>query len=117
MAQLFTAAIVLAMAPTFLLSAERAYANQATVTGLDKLHAQAREGGRTCMTEHEHGGEGSLPSKKGASEAAARHWESFTVWEYGKAWGSYRLAAGKKMECAAGGAGWVCKTAARPCRN
>ena len=74
-------------------------ANQAASTGLDKLHDQARVGGRTCMTDHEHGGEGSLPSKKGASEAAIRHWEGFTIWEYGKTRGSYRLAVGRKMDC------------------
>lgn len=91
-------------------------ANQATSTGLDKLHDQARVGGKTCMTDHEHGGEGSLPSKKAASEAAIRHWESFTTWEYGKAWGSYRLAAAKRMDCRTGGSGWLCKTTARPCR-
>ncbi len=93
------------------------HAQQGGLTGLDKLHPQARVGGKTCMTDHEHGGEGTLPSKKGASEAAVRHWESFTAWEYGKPWGSYRLAAAKKMDCQQGGSGWVCKTTARPCRR
>jgi len=91
-------------------------ANQAATTGLDKLHDQARVAGKTCMTDHEHGGEGTLPSKKGASEAAIRHWEGFTTWEYGKVWGSYRLAVGRKMDCQTGGSGWLCKTTARPCR-
>lgn len=92
-------------------------AQKTGVTGLDKLHAQARVGGKTCMVDHEHGGEGTLPSKKGASEAAIRHWESFTVWEYGRPWGSYRMAAAKAMDCQAGGSGWQCKATARPCRN
>jgi hypothetical protein len=92
-------------------------AQKAAATGLDKLHAQARVGGKTCMTDHEHGGEGTLPSKKGASEAAIRHWESFTTWEYGKPWGSYRQAVAKKMDCQSGGSGWLCKTTARPCRR
>jgi hypothetical protein len=92
-------------------------AKQASLSGLDKLHEQARVGGKTCMTEHEHGGEGTLPSKKGARQAAIRHWQSFTTWEYGRAWGRYRLAAARKMDCQAGGSGWLCKTTARPCRR
>jgi hypothetical protein len=86
------------------------------LTGLDKLHQQARVAGKICMTEHEHGGEGALASRRGAEAAAIRHWESFTAWEYGKPWGRYRLAVGKNMECANGGAVWVCNTRARPCR-
>ncbi len=110
-----TAALAIAVSIS---AASSVSATQATaLTGFDKLHAQARVDGKTCMTEHEHGGEGTLPSKKGATEAAVRHWESFTAWEYGKTWGSYRLASGKRMECTQGGAGWICRTAARPCRR
>lgn len=87
------------------------------LTGHDKLHQQMRVGSKICMTEHEHGGEGTLASKKGAEAAAIRHWESFTAWEYGKPWGRYALAAGQKMECKAAGTGWVCSTRARPCRT
>lgn len=87
------------------------------LTGLDKLHQQARIGGKLCMTSHEHAGEGSLPSRRGAEAAAIRHWEGFTAWEYGKPWGSYGLAVGRKMECSNSGSAWACSTRARPCRS
>lgn len=112
----YTARIALVLAAAAW-SGGPAEAQKSAMTGLDLLHAQARVGGKTCMTDHEHGGEGTLASKKGASEAAIRHWESFTAWEYGKAWGSYRLADAKTMDCQAGGSGWFCKTTARPCRR
>ena len=88
----------------------------AGLTGLDKMHQQTNVGGKVCMTDHEHGGEGALSSRKGAEAAAIRHWEGFTAWEYGKPWGRYSVAAGRKMECKNGGSGWVCSTRARPCR-
>jgi hypothetical protein len=81
------------------------------------LHAVARTGGKTCMIEHEHYGEGSLPSRHGAEAAARRAWESFTAWEYGTAWGSYAAAAGAKMSCEQASGRWTCKTTARPCRR
>jgi hypothetical protein len=86
-------------------------------TGLDKMHAQARVGGKTCMTEHEHYGEGTMPSRRGAELAAKRAWTNFTAWEYGKSWGNYAAAADKKMDCSQSGSMWVCKTTARPCRS
>jgi hypothetical protein len=39
------------------------------VTGIDAIHAQRREAGRLCMTSHEHAGEGSMPSRRGAEAA------------------------------------------------
>ena len=87
------------------------------VTGFDKLHQQARIGGKVCMTDHEHACESQPSLKKGAVAAAICHWENFPVWEYGKPWGKHALAAGQKMDCKAGGAGWVCATRARPCRS
>ena len=39
------------------------------------------------------------------------------TWEYGTAWGSYRLAASKTMECSQNGATWSCTTQARPCKR
>ena len=85
-------------------------------TGLDRLHAQARVGGKVCMTEHEHYGEGTMASRRGAELAAMRAWSRFTAFEYGSQWGSYRAAAGKKLDCSQAGRSWVCKTWARPCR-
>jgi hypothetical protein len=112
----FAATITMALA-AFVWSGSPVRAQKSPVTGLDKLHEQARVGGKTCMIDHEHGGEGTLPSRKGASEAAIRHWESFTAWEYGKPWGSYRLAAARKLDCQSGGSGWLCRVTARPCRR
>lgn len=88
----------------------------AETTGLDRLHAQARVGGKVCMTEHEHYGEGSMPTRRGAELSAMRSWSGFTALEYGRPWGRYALAAGKRMDCSGSGGRWVCKTSARPCR-
>lgn len=88
----------------------------AEVTGLDGLHAQARVGSKVCMTEHEHYGEGSMPTRRAAELAAIRSWSGFTAFEYGRPWGSYQLAVGKAMECSNSGSSWLCKTRARPCR-
>lgn len=90
----------------------------AQTTGLDRLHTQARVGGKTCMTEHEHYGEGTMRTKRGAELAAMRAWSSFTAFEYGAPWGSYAAAAGKKMDCSKNSnETWLCKTTARPCRR
>jgi hypothetical protein len=86
-------------------------------TGLDNLHTQARVGNKVCMTEHEHYGEGTMASKQGATQAAIRSWADFTAFEYGPPWGSYALAAAKKMECSQTGSQWLCKTSARPCKR
>jgi len=88
----------------------------AEVTGLDAIHAQARVGSKICMTEHEHYGEGSMQTRRAAELMAIRSWSGFTAFEYGRPWGSYRLAAGKRMECSNSGGSYMCKTWARPCR-
>ncbi|MEM7776672.1 MAG: hypothetical protein AAF732_13765 [Pseudomonadota bacterium] len=81
-------------------------------------HQQARYGGKTCFVTHQHYGESpSWPTKKGARRAAIRKWEAFTTWEYGKRWGSYRLARGKRMSCDRSGGRWHCATTAYPCRR
>ena len=90
---------------------------KSTMTGTDQIHAQSRQGSRVCMSSHEHFGEGSLPSRKGAEGAAIRAWQVFTSWEYGSAWGQYAMAAGKSMTCSQSGGSWTCKTSARPCRS
>ncbi len=85
-------------------------------TGVDSIHAQVRVGGKVCMSGHEHGGEGTLPSKAGAQAAAIRAWQVFTSDEYGTAWGKYALAAAKAMRCTQIGGAWTCQTTAKPCR-
>lgn len=92
------------------------FTTAAQAVGLDGLHAQARIGNKVCMTEHEHYGEGTMPTRHAARLLAIRSWSRFTAFEYGREWGSYRLAAGKRMDCSQSGASWLCKTYARPCR-
>lgn len=95
---------------------------------LPAITAQAKEnidfwpkvkvGGKTCLQSHEHYGESPpWPSKRGARAAAIRKWESFTTWEYGKAWGRYANATGKNLRCSQAQGRWICKTSARPCRR
>ncbi len=85
-------------------------------TGLDRIHDQARVGGKVCMTKHEHYGEGSMPTRRAAQLVAMRSWSSFASFEYGSSWGNYARAAAKKMDCSESGGRWLCKTTARPCR-
>lgn len=83
-----------------------------------EMWEKVRYRGKICMKSHEHYGESPRwPSKKGARAYAHRAWERFTVWEYGKAWGSLRLAAGKRERCERSGQRWVCSVVARPCRR
>lgn len=105
--------IMLALVPATVVLSAPAYSQE---TGLAGIHSQARVGGKTCMTEHEHYGEGTMSSRKGAEQAAMRSWASFTAWEYGAPWGRYNMAVGKSMGCTQSGGQWVCKTTARPCR-
>lgn len=81
-------------------------------------HQQGRYGSKICFVTHHHYGESpSWPNKAGAQKAAIRHWVSFVIWEYGKRWGSYKMARGKRMWCDKSGSRWVCKTTAYPCRR
>lgn len=90
--------------------------------GLDKLHKQAVEGGRMCMTSHWHFmSSGAWRSQAAAMAVAQRGWERFTGAEYGAAWGSLKNAAGVDYGCAAttshrGQQQWSCNLKARPCR-
>lgn len=83
---------------------------------LDWLHAQRFEGGRVCMVDHFHDGSSfAQPSRAAAERAAIANWVSFTAGEYGGAWGSWRLAASRGINCSNSG-GWSCSVTARPCR-
>ena len=79
---------------------------------------KVRAGGKLCLRDHEHYGE-SRPwvSKKGAEVSARREWENFTTWEYGKRWGQFRYATGKRMTCRKASKRWICGVTARPCRR
>jgi hypothetical protein len=85
--------------------------------GLDGIHDQRREGGRTCMTDHFHSGSSAgQASKKLAEASAVRDWAGFTAFEYGDAWGRWTLAASKSLKCSKSGSSWSCNAEARPCR-
>lgn len=91
---------------------------RAQSTGLDSIHRQVVVGGRVCMADHSHHGEGSpYATRRVAEQSAIRAWASFTILEYGKDWGNYTIAAGKVMNCNQADGRWLCKTDARPCRQ
>jgi len=93
-------------------------ANAATDFDNASTHQQARFGSKTCFTTHYHSGiSPSWPTKKGAQTYAIRQWVNFTTFEYGKKWGSYRLARSKTMDCQTTGGRWICETLAFPCRR
>jgi hypothetical protein len=92
-------------------------AGTAVAQGLDFLHDQRAEGGRWCMADHYHQGSSSGQATRAAAERAAiASYSSFTAWEYGNSWGSWRIAAGRKMGCSQSGGSWGCDIEARPCR-
>src|SRR5690606_42151275 len=88
----------------------------AQAMGLDALHEQARVGNKVCMTEHEHYGEGTMPTRRPAQGAAIRARPDFTSFAYGRTWGGYRLAEGTRMECSQTGTAWPCTAYAPTCR-
>lgn len=92
-------------------------AGTASAQGLEFLHEQRAEGGRICFTDHFHYGSSSGEASRAAAERSAiASWAGFTALEYGNNWGSWRIAASKKMSCSQSGAGWGCNAEARPCK-
>jgi hypothetical protein len=86
-------------------------------TGLADIHAQRREHGRTCMSEHFHYGSGRASSKGAALRAAVATWTNFTVFEYGSDWGSFSRAGSRARNCTDEGKLWSCRVQARPCKG
>ncbi len=86
-------------------------------TGLASIHEWRREGGRICMSSHYHDGNGNGRTRHQAQLSAVRSWSDFTVFEYGRAWGHFSLAASKTIRCSGGGQAWHCAVAARPCKR
>lgn len=85
--------------------------------GLEDLHSQRAEGGRWCMSDHFHTGSSSgQDSKQAAERSAIESWSSFTAWEYGNHWGSWRIAGSKSLRCGNPSGSWGCQAEARPCR-
>lgn len=86
-------------------------------TGFASMHNQARVGGKLCMTDHWHYGNGSGKTKALAQREAIGSWQSFTDFEYGSAWARFSNAAAKRISCSQSGGGFSCQVEARPCRR
>lgn len=92
-------------------------AAKADDSGLASIHDWKNEPGRrVCMADHYHDGSGSGKTQKEAEATAQSSWRSFTIFEYGTDWGSYKLAASQKTECGKSGEAWSCSISARPCK-
>ena len=85
-------------------------------TGFASMHDLARVGGKLCMTEHYHYGNGNGSTKAAAQRDAIASWASFTDFEYGSDWARFGKAAGKSMSCSQSGGGFSCQVEARPCK-
>ena len=122
LAKVLFVTVALSLAATAADAAARKKAGQvapaAGETALVGLHELRREGGKTCMSEHEHYGSSSgQPTRKAAEVAAMQSWAGFTAWEYGGAWGNPALAGSKQMKCSGKPGSFACDFAARPCRR
>ena len=86
--------------------------------GLAGIHEWVRVGGKVCLKDHYHSGNSAGEKSKKAAEAAAiGSWQSFTGWEYGGAWGSFKNAERKSIKCDGGGTSWSCQVEAIPCKR
>jgi hypothetical protein len=83
------------------------------------LHEEVRVGKNSCMVDHYHfGSSKGMASKKAAEAEAVASWANFVDFEYGGAYASWKIAAGKQVDCAKDGGGtWGCSVSARPCRR
>ncbi|MGE0023097.1 MAG: hypothetical protein AB7S70_05625 [Hyphomicrobium sp.] len=85
-------------------------------TGFADMHTQARVGGKMCMIDHWHYGNGEGRTKAAAQRDAIGSWQSFTDFEYGSDWARFNKAVAKKISCSQSGSGFSCQVEARPCR-
>lgn len=122
---LLGAAAVLAVAGTALAQqlppgypSKRPQVAKGEETGLHNIHSMRKVGRKTCFVDHFHSGSGSGASKREAEASAVASWQSFTDFEYGGSWGSWRNAEAKSVQCEPGGlgGGWACTLNAIPCR-
>lgn len=90
---------------------------QCDETGFADSHAQRREGGRLCLSDHAHSGYGEGKTKSSASAAAIKSWAEFTAFEYGTSWARYSRAAGKSTKFTKESNGWSANIEARPCKG
>lgn len=105
--------LVLAGLVTLVVSATPTLADE---TGFDAMHAQRREAGKVCMIDHYHYGNGAGKTKQAALAAAAQSWASFTDFEYGSTWASFKKAAGKEISYTKTASGWNADVNARACK-
>ena len=85
-------------------------------TGFASMHDQVRVGGKMCMTDHYHYGNGNGRNKAAAQKDAIASWSSFTDFEYGSDWARFSKAVGKRISCSQASTGVECQVEARPCR-
>ncbi len=86
---------------------------------LADIHAQRRERGLNCFTDHFHyGSSAGQSSKRAAQITAVQSWVDFVNFEYGRAWTSWPRSVSKSISCTrAGDGGWGCDVSSRPCRR
>lgn len=65
---------------------------------------------------HMHHGRGRGDTRKHALAKAMKRWRWFVRFEYGQAWGDWRIARKKNVQCWRGRA-WRCKIKAQPCKH
>lgn len=88
--------------------------------GLAGIHDWVNVGKKVCMKDHfHHGSSMGMANRKTAEREAITSWQSFTAWEYGGAWGGFRMAESKSVKCSGADANrsWGCQVSARPCRR
>lgn len=69
------------------------------------------------MADHFHySSSGGQSTRAAAEKEAIGSWSSFTAWEYGNQWGSWRIAGSRKASCSNLNGTWGCQVEARPCR-
>jgi hypothetical protein len=95
------------------LAASRAAAQEGM--GLAGIHTWVKIGGKTCMADHFHDGQGIGPTKAQAQAAAIRAWIDFTAWEYGRRWAKWQLSVSKSANCSGSRGNISCSVQSRPC--
>lgn len=110
------------MKPTIMLCASALVLAGATTavandTGFaQSTHTVRREGGKLCIVDHTHGGEGSGGTKNVALNGAINAFVVTTVDEYGSDWAKWSKAASKSVKYTKTADGWTAHAEARPCK-
>ena len=77
-----------------------------------------RHGAKYCQGDHLHyGSSNSFKYRKHAMRDAIRSWAGFTIFEYGEAWGHWRLSINKSVNCSKSDGLWKCSIQSTPCRR